>query len=62
MDEKVYERFSKKDMQQEIQKLTYLENPLESLIIMSSIPEPESRPFIFSLHAKKTMIKPKNLQ
>ena len=49
-------------MQQEIQKLTYLENPLESLIIMSSILEPESRPFIFSLHAKKTMIKPKNLQ
>ena len=52
---------SKKDMKQEIQKLTSLENPLESLIIMFSILEPESKPFPLSLHAKKIMTKTRNL-
>ena len=54
-------RLLKKDMKQEIQKLTSLENPLESLTIMFSILEPVSKPFIVSLHAKKTMIKTRNL-
>ena len=40
-------KYSKKDMKQEIQKLTSLENPLESLIIMFFILEPESKkPFL----------------
>ena len=34
---------SKKDMKQEIQKLTFWENPLESLIIMFFIPEPKHK-------------------
>ena len=54
-------KFSKKDMKQETQKLTSLENPLESLIIMFSILEPASKPFLLHLHAKKTMIKTRNL-
>ena len=52
---------SKKDMKQEIQKLISLENPLERLIIMFSILEPESKPFPLSLHAKKIMTKTRNL-
>ena len=36
-------KYSKRDMKQETQKLTSLENPLENLIIMFSILEPESK-------------------
>ena len=39
-------RFSKKDMKQEIQKLTSLENLLEGLTIMSFILEPERKYFL----------------
>ena len=54
-------KYSKKDMKQEIQKLTSLENPLESLIITFFILEPESkRPFL-PHHVQKIMIKIWNL-
>ena len=43
----------KKDMKQEIQKLTSLENHLENLNIKFFILEPENEPLPLSLHAKK---------
>ena len=50
---------SKKDMKQEIQKLTSLENPLESLIIMFFILEPKNK--LLHLHSKKITTKTRNL-
>ena len=52
---------SKKDMKQEIQKLTFWENPLESLIIMFFIPEPEDKNLSFPLQVKKIMTRTRNL-
>ena len=52
---------SKKDMKQEIQKLTFWENPLESLIIMFFIPKPKRKPLPLPLHVKKIMTKTRNL-
>ena len=43
-------RYSKKDMKLEIQKLTYLENPLENLTFMFFILEPENKKLLLPYH------------
>ena len=53
-------KYSRKDMKREIQKLTSLENPLENLIIMFSILEPENKKSLL-LCLKKIMFKILNL-
>ena len=53
-------KYSRKDMKREIQKLTSLENPLENLIIMFSILEPENKKSLL-LCLKKIMFKIINL-
>ena len=53
-------KYSRKDMKREIQKLTSLENPLENLIIMFSILEPENKKSLL-LCVKKIMFKILNL-
>ena len=49
-------RYSKRDIKQEIQKLTSLENLLENLIIMFSILEPESQKPHLPHHLQEIMI------
>ncbi|KAK9999544.1 hypothetical protein SO802_019147 [Lithocarpus litseifolius] len=53
-------RCSKKDMKQEIPKLTSLEHPLENLIIMFSILEPENKKSLL-FHVRRTKFKILNL-
>ena len=53
-------KYSRKNMKQEIQKLTSLENPLENLIIMFSNLELENKKSLL-LHVKKIMFKILNL-
>jgi len=49
--------YSKKDMKQEIQKLTSLENPLENLTFMFFILEPKSKNPILPHHVQEIMIR-----